>query len=79
MFDKITVKGENKHPLYKWLSTKELNGLNDKEPTWNFCKYVVNEKVNSLISLGVKYWSQTNHFKSKQGFLTNLPNQKIRL
>ncbi len=44
MFDKITVKGENKHPLYKWLSTKELNGWNDKEPTWNFCKYVVNEK-----------------------------------
>jgi glutathione peroxidase len=44
MFDKITVKGVNKHPLYKWLSTHELNGWNDKEPTWNFCKYVVNEK-----------------------------------
>ncbi|MEP7323222.1 MAG: glutathione peroxidase [Saprospiraceae bacterium] len=44
MFEKITVKGENKHPLYKWLSTKELNGWNDKEPTWNFCKYVINEK-----------------------------------
>lgn len=43
MFDKITVKGANKHPLYKWLSTKELNGWNEKEPTWNFCKYVVNE------------------------------------
>jgi glutathione peroxidase len=26
------------------LSTHELNGWNDKEPTWNFCKYVVNEK-----------------------------------
>lgn len=44
LFDKITVKGENKHPLYKWLSTKELNGWNEKEPSWNFCKYVVNEK-----------------------------------
>lgn len=44
MFEKITVKGENKHPLYKWLSNKELNGWNDKEPTWNFCKYVINEK-----------------------------------
>lgn len=44
MFEKITVKGENKHPLYKWLSTKELNGWNDKEPSWNFCKYVINEK-----------------------------------
>lgn len=44
LFEKITVKGENKHPLYKWLSTKDLNGWNEKEPSWNFCKYVVNEK-----------------------------------
>ncbi len=44
MFDKVDVTGENKHPLYRWLSTKALNGWNDKEPTWNFCKYVVNEK-----------------------------------
>jgi glutathione peroxidase len=44
MFEKVEVKGENKAPLYQWLSTKELNGWNDKEPTWNFCKYVVNEK-----------------------------------
>lgn len=41
MFSKIDVKGEDKAPLYKWLSEKELNGWNDKEPTWNFCKYVV--------------------------------------
>jgi glutathione peroxidase len=44
MFEKVEVKGENKAPLYQWLSSKELNGWNDKEPTWNFCKYVVNEK-----------------------------------
>lgn len=46
MFEKIDVVGENQHPLYKWLSTKSLNGFNDKEPTWNFCKYVVDEKGN---------------------------------
>lgn len=44
MAEKIVVKGENKAPLYKWLSDKSLNGWNDKEPTWNFCKYVVNEE-----------------------------------
>ncbi|MPR35777.1 glutathione peroxidase [Salmonirosea aquatica] len=44
MFDKIDVVGKSQHPLYQWLSTKELNGWNDKAPTWNFCKYVVNEK-----------------------------------
>lgn len=43
MFSKIDVVGDNQHPLYKWLSRKELNGWNDKAPTWNFCKYVVNE------------------------------------
>ncbi len=37
MFEKVSVKGEDQHPLYQWL--KEKTG---KEPTWNFCKYLVN-------------------------------------
>jgi glutathione peroxidase len=44
MFEKVSVLGDDQAPIYKWLSTKELNGWNDKVPTWNFCKYVVNEK-----------------------------------
>lgn len=44
MFEKVEVVGDNISPLYKWLSTKDLNGWNDKTPSWNFCKYVVNEK-----------------------------------
>jgi glutathione peroxidase len=44
MFDKITVKGEKIHPLYKFLSTKEQNGWNDQAPKWNFNKYLINEK-----------------------------------
>ncbi len=44
MFNKISVKGMDKHPLYRWLSDKDLNGWNDKEPTWNFCKYFIDEK-----------------------------------
>jgi glutathione peroxidase len=44
MFEKVSVLGEDQAPIYKWLSTKELNGWNDKVPTWNFCKYVINEK-----------------------------------
>lgn len=44
MFEKVSVKGDDKAPLYQWLTTKSLNGWNDQEPTWNFCKYVVNEK-----------------------------------
>ncbi|WP_143960610.1 glutathione peroxidase [Litoribacter populi] len=43
MFEKISVKGVDKHPLYRWLSDKDMNGWNDKEPSWNFCKYLVDE------------------------------------
>ena len=36
MFEKISVKGEDQHPLYQWLKNKT-----GEEPTWNFCKYLV--------------------------------------
>jgi glutathione peroxidase len=36
MFEKISVKGDDAHALYKWL--KEKTG---SEPSWNFCKYLV--------------------------------------
>ncbi len=39
MFEKISVKGKDKHPLYKWLEAKSGNS-----PSWNFNKYVVNRK-----------------------------------
>jgi glutathione peroxidase len=44
MMDKVSVKGADKHPLYRWLSDKNMNGWNEKEPSWNFCKYFINEK-----------------------------------
>jgi len=44
MFEKISVKGVDKHPLYRWLSDASQNGWNNQEPSWNFCKYFVNEK-----------------------------------
>ena len=36
MFEKISVKGADQHPLFSWLKEKSGN-----EPTWNFCKYIV--------------------------------------
>ena len=36
MFEKVSVKGDDQHPIYRWL--KEKTG---QEPTWNFCKYLV--------------------------------------
>ena len=47
MFEKTDVKkSDNQNPVYVWLSNKELNGWNDKSPSWNFCKYLVDEKGN---------------------------------
>ena len=48
MFEKISVKGSDAHPLYKWLSTKSENGWNDQAPSWNFCKYLISEKGELL-------------------------------
>ena len=43
MFSKITTRGKNQSPIYTWLTNKDLNGWNEKKPTWNFCKYLINE------------------------------------
>ena len=45
LFEKVVVKKNKKqHEIYTWLSHKKLNGWNDKSPSWNFCKYLINEK-----------------------------------
>ena len=48
MMEKISVKGDDAAPLYKWLSTKELNGWNNEGPSWNFGKYLVDEQGKLL-------------------------------
>jgi glutathione peroxidase len=43
MFSKISVKGDDMAPLYKFLTSKDLNGVEDSEVRWNFQKYVINK------------------------------------
>lgn len=43
MMSKISVKGEDMHPLYQWLTQKEKNGVKDSEVSWNFQKYMIDE------------------------------------
>ncbi|MDZ4714551.1 MAG: glutathione peroxidase [Cytophagales bacterium] len=38
MFEKISVKGGDQHPLYRWLQAKT-----GEKPDWNFSKYLVSE------------------------------------
>lgn len=41
---KITVKGEEIHPLYTWLTKESENGVEDSRVTWNFQKYMIDEE-----------------------------------
>lgn len=46
MFEKISVKGKTQDPLYTYLTTKTLNGLEDSKVSWNFQKYVIDRNGN---------------------------------
>jgi glutathione peroxidase len=43
---KISVKGDDIDPLYKWLTSRDENGKSDAEVTWNFQKFMIDEKGN---------------------------------
>jgi glutathione peroxidase len=43
MMSKISVKGKDIHPLYSWLTRKELNGVMNSSVKWNFQKYMIDE------------------------------------
>jgi glutathione peroxidase len=42
MASKVSIQGENRHPVYRWLMSKSLNGLSDAVVRWNFTKFLVN-------------------------------------
>ncbi len=41
MMSKISVKGSDMHEVYKFLTEKSKNGLQDSEVAWNFQKYLI--------------------------------------
>jgi len=43
MMAKISVKGDDIAPIYKWLTQKSENGKLDSEVKWNFQKYLIDE------------------------------------
>lgn len=44
MMDKVSVKGDDICAVYQFLTQKSKNGLEDSEVSWNFQKYLLNEK-----------------------------------
>lgn len=43
LFQKHSVLRPFQNTIFKWLSHKGLNGWNNQQPVWNFCKYLVGE------------------------------------
>jgi glutathione peroxidase len=52
MMAKISVKGDDIHPLYKWLTNEDLNKHGDHTVKWNFQKFLINEngQIDKVIS-----------------------------
>jgi glutathione peroxidase len=61
IFEKIKVKGEFAHPLFKYLSDKKQNGKVGSSPKWNFHKYLV-DRNGRVVDY---YLSITNPTSSK--------------
>lgn len=56
MAAKISVKGADIAPIYRWLTQKQLNGVLDAEIKWNFNKFLLDENGRII----AKYDSGTN-------------------
>ena len=59
--EKVDVKGSNQHPLYSWLTSKDLNGKKGSSVKWNFQKYLIDEN-GQIIDY---YYSITGPLSSK--------------
>lgn len=46
LMEKISVKGDDMAPIYRWLTMKSENGVLDAEVTWNFQKFLIDENGN---------------------------------
>ena len=56
MMEKVKVKGEEKHPVYVWLTSKEENGVSNHSVKWNFHKFAIDNEGHLVGSMrsGVK-------------------------
>ncbi len=54
--EKVSVKGDDTHALFKWLTSKKENGVLDAEIKWNFTKFLLDEqgKLLAVFPSGVK-------------------------
>jgi glutathione peroxidase len=48
MAAKVSVKGKDMATIFKWLTSKDQNGVLDAEIGWNFNKFLIDENGNLL-------------------------------
>jgi glutathione peroxidase len=51
LMEKIRIKGENPHPIYKWLTSNKENGTLEAKVTWNYQKFLIDEDGKVVDSL----------------------------
>lgn len=54
MASKISVKGSDVAPIYKWLTSKAENGVLDATVGWNFTKFLLDENGKMIASFPSK-------------------------
>lgn len=63
----VVIRSDHQNEVFKWLTDSSKNGWNTKQPSWNFCKYLVNE--NGIL---------TNYFGSSISPLSSDVKNAIR-
>jgi glutathione peroxidase len=61
---KSNVKQSPMHPIYEWLTKKELNGVNNFNVKWNFHKFLIDEEGRLIDDLNP--WRSPNCLKVRR-------------
>jgi glutathione peroxidase len=65
MAAKISVKGDDTAPIYKWLCSKSENGVLDATITWNFNKFLLDENGHIVTKFDSKVTPMSDELTSK--------------
>jgi glutathione peroxidase len=65
MAAKVSVKGDDTAPIFKWLTSKTENGVLDAEIKWNFGKFLLDESGHLITYFPSKVEPMSDELTSK--------------
>ncbi|MEO6253714.1 MAG: glutathione peroxidase [Ferruginibacter sp.] len=65
MASKVSVKGDDTAPIFKWLCNKSENGVLDAEIKWNFGKFLIDESGHLINYFPSKVTPMSEEITSK--------------